>query len=57
MQGAAERIKGRRKEREDQMRGKDEQGEKRRGAFSGNGLALISLSRSAAKQIWDGERA
>ena len=41
---------------EEKTRGEERTNMERRGrgAFSRNGLALISLSRSAARQIWDG---
>ena len=58
MQGAVERIKGRKRrpkaeERTNmERRGRGGGG----GAFSRNGLALISLSRSAARYGMEGER-
>ena len=55
MQGAVERIKGRKRRPKAEERTNMER--RGGGAFSRNGLALISFSRSAARYGMEGERA
>ena len=56
MQGAVERIKGRKRRPKAEERTNMERRGGGGGAFSRNGLALISLSRSAARYGMEGER-